>query len=54
MMATGTRDRALQIVSLLGRLDPKNIASDESDNTNKADDEDEDEYDPWATMYVKR
>ena len=57
MMATGTRDRALQIVSLLGRLDPKNIASDER-NTNKTDDDDkddeEDEYDPWATMYVKR
>ena len=57
MMATGTRDRALQIVSLLGRLDPKNIASDESD-TNKTDDnnkdDEEDEYDPWATMYVKR
>ena len=57
MMATGTRDRALQIVSLLGRLDPKNIVSDESD-TNKTDDDDkddeEDEYDPWATMYVKR
>ena len=59
MMATGTRDRALQIVSLLGRLDPKNIASDESD-TNKTDvkddnnKEEEDDYDPWATMYVKR
>jgi hypothetical protein len=57
MMATGTRDRALQIVSLLGRLDPRNIVSDESSDNktdDKDDDEDEDEYDPWATMYVKR
>lgn len=48
-MAAGTRDRALQIVALLGRLDAevqKKVAA--------ASSGDDDEYDPWANMQLYR
>jgi len=46
-MAPGTRDRALQIVALLGRLDPEaQVASGSAS--------DDDEYDPWANMQLYR
>merc|ERR1712238_304322 len=51
-MATGTRDRALQIVSLLGRLDPEiqRKAKKDSDNDSNNNDDDDDGYDPWANV----
>ena len=48
-MAAGTRDRALQIVALLGRLDPE-IQKNEASNG----DDGSDEYDPWANMQLYR
>ena len=48
-MAAGTRDRALQIVALLGRLDPEIQKSEESDGDGSGDD-----YDPWANMQLYR
>lgn len=47
-MAAGTRDRALQIVALLGRLDPE-LQKEESNGNG-----DSDEYDPWANMQLYR
>ena len=50
-MAAGTRDRALQIVALLGRLDPEvQKAARGGDGTGS----DDDEYDPWANMQLYR
>ena len=50
-MAAGTRDRALQIVALLGRLDPEvQKAARGGDGTGN----DDDEYDPWANMQLYR
>ena len=51
-MAAGTRDRALQIVALLGRLDPE-IQTDAS-NGEESDNGDDDDYDPWANMQLYR
>ena len=55
-MSTGTRDRALQIVALLGRLDPdvqRNVQQEQaqqaSTNSFGQNDADED-YDPWANI----
>ena len=47
-MAAGTRDRALQIVALLGRLDP------ELQKKGESNDGGNDEYDPWANMQLYR
>lgn len=48
-MASGTRDRALQIVALLGRLDPEvQTKAREEDGGN------DDGYDPWANMQLYR
>ena len=56
-MSTGTRDRALQIVALLGRLDPdvqRNVQQEQkqqaSTNSFGQNDADEDDYDPWANI----
>ena len=51
-MAPGTRDRALQIVALLGRLDAevqKKVEEDEQNGGSGGDD-----YDPWANMKLYR
>jgi hypothetical protein len=48
-IAAGTRDRALQIVALLGRLDP-----DAQKDDSGGDGSDNDEYDPWANMQLYR
>jgi hypothetical protein len=49
-MAAGTRDRALQIVALLGRLDAE-VQKKEAEASGGGDD---DEYDPWANMQLYR
>lgn len=46
-IAQGTRDRALQIVALLGKLDP--AIQNQAQEDNKDDD-----YDPWANMQIYR
>eukprot|EP00535_Pseudo-nitzschia_heimii_P007228 CAMPEP_0197177818 /NCGR_PEP_ID=MMETSP1423-20130617/3285_1 /TAXON_ID=476441 /ORGANISM="Pseudo-nitzschia heimii, Strain UNC1101" /LENGTH=381 /DNA_ID=CAMNT_0042627425 /DNA_START=51 /DNA_END=1196 /DNA_ORIENTATION=- len=48
-IASGNRDRALQIVALLGRLDPEVQKSEGSGG-----DGDDDDYDPWANMQLYR
>jgi len=50
-MAAGTRDRALQIVALLGRLDPEVQKAARGGGQGNGDD---DEYDPWANMQLYR
>ena len=50
-MAAGSRDRALQIVALLGQLDPevqRQAAEKQNGNNN------DDEYDPWANINLRR
>lgn len=47
-MSAGTRDRALQIVALLGRLDPE-VQNKEAEASG-----DDDNYDPWANMQLYR
>jgi len=59
-MASGTRDRALQIVALLGRLDPELQKKVEQQSGNGGGggggggDDGDDEYDPWANMQLYR
>mmetsp|Transcript_25398 Transcript_25398/g.69987 ORF Transcript_25398/g.69987 Transcript_25398/m.69987 type:complete len:338 (+) Transcript_25398:185-1198(+) len=48
-MASGTRDRALQIVALLGGLDPEVQTKALEEDGNGGDD-----YDPWANMQLYR
>jgi predicted amidophosphoribosyltransferase len=53
--SSSTRDRALQIVALLGRLDPEvQQEAAKKKKTNVLDDGGEDEYDPWANIKIRR
>ena len=47
-IASGNRDRALQIVALLGRLNPEVQKSEETGDGG------DDDYDPWANMQLYR
>jgi hypothetical protein len=51
----GARDRALQIVSLLGRLDRDQQleAAASAEEEKKSKDDDQDDYDPWATFKMQ-
>mmetsp|Transcript_12495 Transcript_12495/g.29816 ORF Transcript_12495/g.29816 Transcript_12495/m.29816 type:complete len:314 (+) Transcript_12495:68-1009(+) len=54
----GARDRALQMVSLLGKLDEEveRQARDDNSNSNSAAsdaDDDQDDYDPWANVKMQ-
>jgi hypothetical protein len=50
----GARDRALQIVSLLGRLDrDQQLEAASAEEENKSKDDDQDDYDPWATFKMQ-
>jgi len=53
-MTAGTRDRALQIVALLGRLDAEAQANEVKAISSGSDDDDDDDYDPWANMQLYR
>ncbi len=49
-VAAGARDRALQIVALLGQLDPEAERKAAMNNKNGRDEE----YDPWASINLRR
>jgi hypothetical protein len=49
-LSPAARDRALQIMSLLGRLDKEKQA----EASSSADGDDDDAYDPWANINLRR
>jgi len=55
-MAAGNRDRSLQIVALLGRLDPEVQANESAAGGGDGDGDggDDTDYDPWANMQLYR